>query len=461
LEDSAAKRPIIAHELNALASYVSDHCDFPEEINSDDISFSQIAEAVMQSWSPGFHTSGSLDGFRAWKRVLLMRSQDLRTNLSARTQGRNSALRQKIRVAYAQGAAGFAGAEEALSRLIGHLDRDMISPHAIVSAPGWFSERLHSAGAQVTVANQDIGSPSESALDCILGIFQKLEPDIVHLNTCKDRTIALAATLLNIPVVMHARVHEQLYNGHALGLASSVIAISSLTKRTLQRLLVDPKLVSIIYDGVDLDHFDVHEVVPFSKHELGINNDFHIILMIARYVPYKRHDLMLDALELLLQRVPNVCLVLVGDVFREEEALLQLAVKEQIEARRLREHVLMIGFQHDIRRIEASATALVLCSDGEPFGICVTEAMALGIPAIVTDSCGAAEIIEHGVDGYIVPSGSPAAITAAFEQILAADKSMAMSHASRSTVAGKLSLSDAASRIVTVYQNILRERGGK
>jgi glycosyltransferase involved in cell wall biosynthesis len=64
------------------------------------------------------------------------------------------------------------------------------------------------------------------------------------------------------------------------------------------------------------------------------------------------------------------------------------------------------------------ADLLVLPSLEDGFGFVVGEAMASGLPAIVTDTCGSAELVEHGVTGWIVPAGESAALAGALDTAL-------------------------------------------
>ena len=58
----------------------------------------------------------------------------------------------------------------------------------------------------------------------------------------------------------------------------------------------------------------------------------------------------------------------------------------------------------------AAADILVLPSRWDGWGLVVNEALSVGIPAIVSDRCGAADVIRHGINGYVVPFGDVAAL---------------------------------------------------
>jgi glycosyltransferase involved in cell wall biosynthesis len=65
------------------------------------------------------------------------------------------------------------------------------------------------------------------------------------------------------------------------------------------------------------------------------------------------------------------------------------------------------------------AELLVLPSLEDGFGFVVAEAMACGLPVVVTDECGAAEWVEPGATGWVVPAGDAGALAAVLEQALA------------------------------------------
>ena len=71
--------------------------------------------------------------------------------------------------------------------------------------------------------------------------------------------------------------------------------------------------------------------------------------------------------------------------------------------------VTFTAYQSDVVPWMAGIDVLLLPSDNEPFGYVVLEGMALGKTVLATASGGPLEIIEHGVDGLLVPSREPSA----------------------------------------------------
>lgn len=116
----------------------------------------------------------------------------------------------------------------------------------------------------------------------------------------------------------------------------------------------------------------------------------------------KRQDIMLEAFKLILKEAPYMKLVFYGDgpdkkklqVYSEE-----LGLSKSVEFR---------GVVKEIRKEIRNSKVFVLTSDFEGIPNALIEALSLGVPSVSTDCSpgGARELIEHGVNGFIVPCGN-------------------------------------------------------
>lgn len=158
-----------------------------------------------------------------------------------------------------------------------------------------------------------------------------------------------------------------------------------------------------------------HERAPLRA-SWGVAPDAFCFLFAGKLQP-KKHPLdLLEAFRrLLLRPALLVHLLIVGS--GELEAACRAFVAE---------HSLPVSFagflnQTEIPGAYAAADALVLPSDtGETWGLVVNEAMACGLPAIVSDTVGCAEdLVQPGLTGLLVPCGDPAALAAAMERLAA------------------------------------------
>ena len=157
------------------------------------------------------------------------------------------------------------------------------------------------------------------------------------------------------------------------------------------------------------------EIVRKQRAEIrkqwGADEETLVALFVGKFIPKKRPQDLLRALarstsqpgradlpvgQDARQRVPTMLAVFVGSGELEKE-LRELAVREN-----LRVHFAGFKNQSELPRYYTAADVLVLPSDGgETWGLVVNEAMACGLPAIVSDAVGCApDLIEEGKTGF-------------------------------------------------------------
>lgn len=143
---------------------------------------------------------------------------------------------------------------------------------------------------------------------------------------------------------------------------------------------------------------------------------------VARLVAKKNHAMLLAAYARYLERTPVSPrrLILCGSGELEE------ALKTQAVALGIIDRVEFRGWQDEatIARTLADALALVLCSVEEQFGIAVIEALAVGVPVIVTEPVGARDrFVRSGREGFVVEPDNPGGV-AFFMNLLGRDEAL-------------------------------------
>jgi len=242
--------------------------------------------------------------------------------------------------------------------------------------------------------------------------------DLVHAH---DWLVALAARAVKhserLPLV--ATIHATEY-GRNRGLhndeqryisdvewwltyeAWKVICCSRYMRQELQRIfqLPDDK-ISVIVNGVDPRQF------RDGRNSLTVRNRFaapqeKIVFFVGRLVQEKGVHLLLDAAPRVLSAAPRVRFIVAGRG-PESESLRARARHLGIENR-----VHFTGFIDDVTRnsLYHVASLAVFPSLYEPFGIVALEAMAAGVPVVVSDTGGLSEIVQHGVDGLKCYTGN-------------------------------------------------------
>jgi len=153
--------------------------------------------------------------------------------------------------------------------------------------------------------------------------------------------------------------------------------------------------VKVIPNGIDLEW-----VRGLSKDEIYMKKDCSWIVTSVRLDTVQKDFLTLLKAFRIVRNSRMVKLLIIGDGPHKEKIL------SWIKEMSLNEDVLLLGFQNNPFQYISKSEVFVLSSFFEGFGNVIVEAMALGVPVISTDCpSGPEEIIEHGINGFLVPVG--------------------------------------------------------
>lgn len=138
----------------------------------------------------------------------------------------------------------------------------------------------------------------------------------------------------------------------------------------------------------------------------------HQIIMLARLMPQKRIDLMIEVWAKLAKEFPEWSVKVLG------EGMLRPQLEEKIRTLGLQKSFLLPGEVKDVTDELEASDILCLTSEYEGFGIVLIEAMAKGIPVIAFEYVGVHDIINDNVDGFIVPFGDVDAYAQKLRQLM-------------------------------------------
>ena len=176
----------------------------------------------------------------------------------------------------------------------------------------------------------------------------------------------------------------------------AVICISRMVENDVRRAfrVADEKL-HVIYNGVDLEHFHPRHREALrapARATLELDEGARMFLFVGS--GFFRKGLATALQALALARQESWHLVVAG--YDRHQA------RYEDFARRLGVHrrTRFLGGQKDVRPLYAAADAYVMPSRYEPFGNAGLEALAMGLPSVISTRCGAAELVDHGKNGW-------------------------------------------------------------
>jgi glycosyltransferase involved in cell wall biosynthesis len=170
----------------------------------------------------------------------------------------------------------------------------------------------------------------------------------------------------------------------------------------------------VIPNGFDVKSFKPDQIARRGlREELRLADDTPLIGQIGRFDPQKDYHNFIQAAALLRATHPETRFVLCGDGLTQENS----QVRDWIEEAGLDSRVHLLGRRDDVARVHAALDVLTLCSAfGEGFPNVVGEAMASGVPCVVTDVGDSAMIV--GDTGRVVPARDPGGLADAWRWML-------------------------------------------
>ncbi|PMB51458.1 colanic acid biosynthesis glycosyltransferase WcaL [Fischerella thermalis CCMEE 5201] len=160
----------------------------------------------------------------------------------------------------------------------------------------------------------------------------------------------------------------------------------------------------IIHCGIDPALFDM-----VSHNESGKR-----LLFVGRLAEAKGLPILLESLTLLKQTHADIILTIVGDGPNRQK-LQQLTIELE-----LTQNVNFVGYksQAEVRTYFQQTDVFVMSSFAEGIPVVLMEAMAAGVPVVATQIAGISELVENGVNGYLVPPGEPNILAECIEKLL-------------------------------------------
>ncbi len=171
------------------------------------------------------------------------------------------------------------------------------------------------------------------------------------------------------------------------------------------------------------------------------------VIYVAQIIPRKGHIDLLKAWELL--NLPNAELVFIGSISQEMKPILN----------RYKEKFIYLGTlsQQKISEELCKSNVFVMPSIEEGCAYAPIEAMSCGVPLILTNHTGSAELISEGKEGFVIPIHRPDLIARRILQLYQSPKlNEWMGHNARKLVDEKLDWSHYAKRLMTLYDNLLK-----
>jgi glycosyltransferase involved in cell wall biosynthesis len=334
-----------------------------------------------------------------------------------------------------------------------------------LTALGPMGLEARSLGIPTESLNMPRGVPDPRGLMRLVRLVRTWNPDVVHSHMVHANLMARTLRLFTRVPVLISTIHN-IYEGGRLWMAGyrltnalvdhMTIVSQAAADRFVNEGIVPRELLSVIPNGVDLDHF---RNVPGGTREalrrsLGLDREF-VWLAVGRFEIAKDYPNMLRAFARIRERETHAVLLLVG------RGSLQAETEALVGELGLASAVRFLGVRHDVPEVMSAADGYVMSSAWEGMPMVLLEAAAAGLPIVATSVGGNREVVCNQESGYLVPPGDSDALALAMVQLMELPEAQrrSMGQRGREHVRATYGLGRVVDRWEEVYRKVLERKG--
>ena len=311
---------------------------------------------------------------------------------------------------------GPGGAETVFIQLADRLREHGYRPVVVIHGSGWVQDELQRRGLNPLIVNTK-GAFNWRFLCTLLSVIRRERIDLIQSHLLGSNVYCgLAGLLTGRPVIatFHGIVdinpNERLrwlkFKLMNWGVNRFVTVSCSLRDAIRDQGLLNPARTEVIYNGIDLTRYG-KSTRRELRDRLGLTNNAILVGSLGNLRLAKAYDILIKAVRAVIEHYPEVHFVIAGDIKQSLMSELDRLMAEQDVSK----HVHFLGYLNNSAEFLSQVDLFLLSSTSEGFSISTIEAMATGLPVLVTRCGGPEEIVRPDVDGLMVAPGNPEVIT--------------------------------------------------
>jgi glycosyltransferase involved in cell wall biosynthesis len=375
---------------------------------------------------------------------------------------RRAGMGEALRVLYLLETGGPGGAERMLLDLAENLGPGWQAVIGLSKA-GWLLSQATSAGIPCAMVGGS-GLGDVGLLRNLVQTIQRDEIALIHAHEFSMGVIgAMASLVTGIPLVV--TVHGKNYYPDrrrrraafrvVAARAKALIAVSHDLRHFFCRVTGTPfDRVRVIYNGIDLRVSRERCGNAELLRSVGIPAEAPIVGTVGNLYHVKGHIHLIRAARTILRDEPATHVVILG------RGALHDALIAEADALGIRDRIHLLGYRDDVKEWLGAMDVFALPSLSEGLPLSLLEAMAAGVPPVVTTVGGMPEVVEDGDTGYTVPPSDVAALAGRISFLLGhRTVAIRMGAAARDRVRDHFTLDKMVTEYRLAYREAVRPSG--
>jgi glycosyltransferase involved in cell wall biosynthesis len=361
------------------------------------------------------------------------------------------------------------GAERMLQRLIESHDGNPRFQHTVCSltTQGRIGAQLHARGVDVHVLGMRSPAGTLRVVWQLVRLIRRVRPDIVqtwmyHADFLGGVAARLAA---HKRIIWGVRTTDISSAGSRMTVVlatlcawlsyfvpQSIVCAAEASRRSHISVGYDPARMLVVPNGFDVSRLVASpEQIAALREQCGFNKDSLVIGCLGRFHPVKDHRSFVQAAGLVAERAPNAVFLMIGEGLNHQNVDLARWIAETGHASRF----VLLGQRTDVPVCLAAMDLFCMSSRTEGFPNVVGEAMAMGVPCVVTDVGDAAMLVSD--TGRAVPKEDSAALARGLLELIgmAPDQRLQLGMRARARIYSTFTMAHSREQFEALYQKMM------
>lgn len=364
-----------------------------------------------------------------------------------------------LKVLYLLNFAGKAGTERYVETLVKYLGGKEVDPYFAYNQGGLLVERMEAMGVPCRQIAMDSRFDFKAAKK-LAALCEEWDIDLIHTHYLRENYIAMLAKRWNKKIRVVYTNHFVLENNFITRLSNKLLdskqdQMIAVCNRGKEQLIANGwsgEKIQVVFNGVDLDAWSGEGST--LRQEWNIPEERFAMLCASRFAHDKGHAYLIRSLARLKEISDKpFTMVLAGDgeLLEPTKALArELGLTE--------EDVKFIGFCKDMKNLYKGVELYVNPSEHEALSFLIIEALAAGLPAVITDMGGNSDIIKNpDQGGLLVKYDDPESMATALKRFLEEPEFCAMcAENARKNIRQRFEIHDLARTTYGVYEKAVK-----
>jgi len=317
------------------------------------------------------------------------------------------------------------GAQKVILDIINGVITEGFKPIVVLLKEGWLAREVRKLGFEVIIIRSNNSGFDFKMIYQLIRISKEKNIKLIHAHLFDSGLYACITGLLTgtpVIITLHGQVDWKkknividFFKAKIINcLANRIIYVSNYLKEFYEKRLKKEK-GTVIYNGVDLTQFTNKKNIDYRT-IIGVDKSKILVVSIGNIAVWKGYDTLINAIKYVHKNIPNIFFIIVGEYNKNEKYYKKL--QEMINMFRLHRYIKFLGSRDDIKDILSCSDIYVLSSIEEGFSISTVEAMAVGLPCVITKCGGGEEVVKGYNKLQIVENRNAKQISEAIEKIV-------------------------------------------